>query len=189
MAVALVGVAGTIVGVVLGWLLSRITAREVAREERKWQEEQLLRERQEAAASELRAAVIEVQEIAPRISMSPKEAAEPLAKARMMVQGAWTRASVLRDEGIDERFYALDMALFIAYQDTTATRETINFWPLNIALVDLRKALDAYLRRESQPMPEFPTSPEQIEIAGSSGVGIEKIGRGTRRRISARRRE
>lgn len=50
MAVALVGVGGTILGVVLGWYLSRFTAREVAREERQWQEAQMVRERQESAA-------------------------------------------------------------------------------------------------------------------------------------------
>lgn len=64
----------------------------------------------------------------------------------------------------------------MAVQDaTTQNREAINFWPLSIALVDLRKALDAYLRRESQPPPEFPTSKEQIEIAGSADVAIDQI--------------
>jgi hypothetical protein len=176
MAVALVGVGGTIAGVVLGWFLSRFTAREVAREERQWQEAQMVRERQEAAASQLRAAVIEAQEVIPLGMKRPRDAAEPISDGFGALRNAWTRASILRSDDIDERFHALDMALFMAIQDTTIqNREAINFWPLSIALVDLRKALDAYLRRESQPQPEFPTSKELVEIAGSADVAIDQI--------------
>lgn len=176
MAVALVGVGGTIVGVVLGWFLSRITAREVAREERQWQEAQMVREQQEAAASQLRAAVIEAQGVIPQAMTQTRDAAEPLSDGFRALRNAWTRASILRNDDIDERFHALDMAIFMAIQDTTTQdREAINFWPLSIALVDLRKALDAYLRREPQPTPEFPTSKEQVGIAGSADVAIDQI--------------
>jgi len=168
MTVALVGVGGAAGGVVLGWYLSRSTARE----ERQWQEAQMVRERQEAAASQLRAAVIEAQEVIPPATGQPSDAAGPLSNGFRALRNAWTRASILRDDDINERFHALDMALFLAIQDTTTqNREAINFWPLSIALVDLRKALDAYLRREPQPPPEFPTSKEQVEIAGSADVG------------------
>jgi hypothetical protein len=170
--VALVGVGGTILGVVLGWYLSRFTARE----ERQWQEAQMVRERQEAVASQLRAAVIEAQGVIPLGMRRPRDAAEPLSDGFGALRNAWTRASILRSDDIDERFHALDMALFMAIQDTTIqNREAINFWPLSIALVDLRKTLDAYLRRESQPPPEFPTSKELIEIAGSADVAIDQI--------------
>ena len=176
MTVALVGVGGTIVGVVLGWYLSRFTAREVAREERQWQEAQMVRERQEVAASQLRAAVIEAQGVIPQTMKQPRDAAEPLSDGFRALRNAWTRASILRSDDIDERFHALDMALFMAIQDTTIqNRGAINFWPLSTALVDLRKALDAYLRREPQPPPEFPTSKEQVEIAGSADVAIDQI--------------
>jgi hypothetical protein len=44
--------------------------------------------------------------------------------------------------------------------------------------------LDAYLRREPQPPPEFPTSKEQVEIAGSADVAIDQI----RRHLNKQRR-
>jgi hypothetical protein len=149
-----------------------------AREERQWQEAQTVRERQEAAADQLRAAVIDVQKVMPQEVRPPADATDDLNAAHRQLREAWTRASLLTDEGVERCFSALDMALFIATQDTIGRRtsdEQINFWPLSIAAIDLRKALDALLRREPLPEPAFPSSQEQIEIAGSQRNGLEQI--------------
>lgn len=70
MEAAIIGVCGTLLGTVLGWRLSHHTAREVAREERQWQEDRAIRHRHEAAAEALREAVIDVQDVTPQYQIS-----------------------------------------------------------------------------------------------------------------------
>lgn len=176
MVTALLGIGGTIAGVLLGWWLSHKTARDVAREEREWHESQTIRERQETAAGALREAVIEAQRTIPQDLSRRDDAASALFEGHRQLREAWTRASLLRNDGIERCFTALDMALFIAQQSTNHSKEhAINFWPLSIALVDMRKALDAYLRREDLPQPVLPSPKELIRIAGSDRNGIEQI--------------
>lgn len=165
-------VIGTVLGVLLGWCLSLRTARE----EREWQESQTLRQRQERAAEQLRADLIAVQETMPNSLRPPAEAVDDLLAAHRRFRAAWTRASLLTDRTIEDRVGAFDMVLFTAVMDSQGTGpEPINYWILERAAVDLRKALDAFLRREPPPAPNFPSSSEQIEIMGSSPRGLDRI--------------
>jgi hypothetical protein len=81
--------------------------------------------------------------------MDPKEAAQPLEQAHRRLREAWSRASVLRDEGIHRRFDALDMALYIAEGDCRYHPDRapeVDFYPLHVAITDLRRGLGTYLR-------------------------------------------
>src|SRR2546425_1122211 len=83
---------------------------------------QTARERQEDAAARLNDAVIEIATGCPRGQMDRREASEPLLKAHRALIDAWSRSGVLTDHEIRERFRALDMAMFIASQDTRDPR-------------------------------------------------------------------
>lgn len=171
------GVLGGLGGTYLGWRLSKSLSAEITESEREYQEKQTVRLREEAAAEQLRDAVIEIQGKMPAILMDAREAAEPLRASNVDLWRARTRASVLRDSAIEERFSAADMAIFIATHDAAqaAPDVRLNFWSLGEGLAELRKALDAFVRREPPPQFVFPTAGELIEISGSSGVGIDKI--------------
>jgi hypothetical protein len=189
MGIALIGVGGTIVGVVLGWWLSGRTAREATREEREYQEAAAIRQRREDAAAALREELIEIREKLPVSSMKPEQALDALLKGHRMIRNAWSRASIIRDDRVDQSFKALDMVVFLAVDDSTAAREgrSINYWVLGLAVADLRAMLDAYLLREALPEPQFPSSSEQVEIAGSDDFVLHKIMSEVRARERARR--
>lgn len=173
------GTLGGIAGTWLGWKLSKSLALEVAQLEREHQEKQAVRGREEVAAELLRDAVIEAQISMPTGRMNASDAREPLLGAGRGLRMAWTRASVLRDEAIRDRFSTLDMAIFISSQDLAGAKDkaVLNFWALGEAVVELRRALDAFLLREPAPNFDFPEAKELVEIAGSTGVGIDKIHR------------
>ncbi len=184
MDVAVVGVVGSVLGTIggtlLGWYLSRKTIREVAQEERRWQEEQTIRERQDAAVEQLRTELIQLQGVLPKSVRSPAKAIDDLYAAHQQLREAWTRASLLTDEEIAERVAALDMAIFLAIQDSQGARSDanpINYYALEEAAVDLRKALDAFLRREQLSTAMFPSARDQVDIAGSHEHGFGRVAR------------
>lgn len=191
---ALVGVVGsivgTVIGVVLGARLSRTMARDIAHEEREWQESRSLRARQEHAVESLRSDLINLQRAMPKEVRPPADALDELVESHRQLREAWTRASLLTDDGIDERVRAFDMALMTAVMDSQGgNSDPINYWVLEQAAVDVRKALDAFLLNEEQPAPMFLTAREQVEVMGSSDRGLDQVRRAVAERRIARREE
>lgn len=171
------GTGGTLGGVALGaWIEKRRSDRET------------VRGREEEAAEVLDLAAVEALAVLPVGVMSRHEAAPGLESGQQMLLSAWSRTTVLADPGIDRRFHALRMALHIAIQDCQMPPSMLaneagevadmNFYPLSVAVRDLRMALAAFRRREPLPDPEFPSARECIKLAHPDGrnVGLEGIG-------------
>ena len=100
-----------------------------------------------------------------------------LRKAHVKLHEAWARSTVLNVPEIDERMNALNIALVIAEQDASFGEQDVNYWPLSIALRDVRKALAAFQRREPLPVKEFPPVDEVIALAHPKGrnVGLDGV--------------
>ena len=172
-ALAILGLVGTLGGVFLGWRLSLKTSRE----ERVWQEQQTVRQRQEAAAAALDAALIEVGRQMPD-GVVGREAIENMDAAQLLLREAWARAVVLADAEIDRRLHALDTAMYIASQDISKPgQQQVRMWPLTVAFRDLRAALVAFQRREEPPGAEFPTV-EQSCVLMTGRIPIRQMGVG-----------
>lgn len=144
-----------------GWLLSQHSARE----ERTWAERQTVRQRQDEVAAKFDATLVKIMAETPRGVIEASDAAGPLLKARVRFAEALTMTTILFGEELDDRLYALDMALFVASQEAKARRGTINFWPLEIAFRDARRALAAFQKREPLPPAEFPTARELVALS------------------------
>jgi hypothetical protein len=138
--------------------------------------------------------------------MDRGDAGKAIAEAHRALRMAWTRASLLRDEGINRCYHALDMVLYLAEGDTRRVwmgrvrpgepvelpvDGQVNFYPIWVAFFDLRKALDAYLRGEEPPTPEIPSQEELIDIFYPEGrdVGIVGLGDYLRKQQLARERD
>jgi hypothetical protein len=166
MLTAIIGVARSLGGVVLGWWLTRRTSRD----EREWRERQTVRERQEAAAAALDCALVDIQDKTPRTVMPCIKARDPIVEAQRRVREAWTRAVVISDPEIVRRMNALDMALFIAVGDVVRSKAdaSVNFWPVAIMFMDARQALAAFQRREAPPPAELPDARELVKLSSAS---------------------
>jgi hypothetical protein len=172
-ALAILALIGTLGGVYLGWRLSLKTSRE----ERVWQEQQTVRQRQETAAAALDAALIDVGKLMPE-GVVGREAIGSIDAATLLLREAWSRATVLADAEIDRRLHALDTALFIAAQDVgTPGQQQVNLWPLSIAFRELRATLVAFQRREEPPEAEFPTVEQMFDFVRPRGrtVGLQGV--------------
>jgi hypothetical protein len=172
-AFAILGLIGTLGGVYLGWRLSLRTSRE----EREWQEQQTIRQRQETAAAALDAALIDVGKQMPQ-GVVGREAIGNIDAAQMLLREAWSRATVLADAEIDRRLHALDTAMFIAGQDANKPgQQQVTLWPLTVAFRDLRAALVAFQRRKEPPEAEFPTVEQMFELVHPRGrtVGLQGV--------------
>jgi hypothetical protein len=173
-ALAILGVIGTLGGVLLGWRLSLKTSRE----ERVWQERQTVRQRQETAAAALDAAVIEVGKLMPKGVVDGREAFGSIDAAQARLREAWSRATVLANAEIDRRLHALDTAMFIASQDISKPgQQQVSLWPLDVAFRELRAALVAFQRREEPPEAAFPTTEQIFELVHPGGrtVGLQGV--------------
>jgi hypothetical protein len=156
--VAIVGVAGTLLGVVLGAVLAHRTAMDVAAQQREWDREARLHERHASIAARFDEALLDAFRDVPMGVESGRVAAQKLREGQVMFQSAWRRTTALDDEGLERRITALDMALVIAETHARfGPDEEINHWALSVAFRDLRKALGAFQQAKPLPEPEFPT--------------------------------
>src|SRR4051794_20820336 len=96
-----------------GWLLSQ----QSAREERRWAEKQSVRQRQDDVAAKFDTRPVEISAETPRGVMETRDAVEPLHVARRRYAEALTMTTILFGGELDDRLSALDMALFVAWQD------------------------------------------------------------------------
>jgi hypothetical protein len=123
-----------LVGVLVGWLLSQQTARQ----QRRWDERQTVRQRQDEVAAKFDARLVEIIAVTPRVLMDARDAVEPLREARRRYSEALTMTTILSGGELDDRLYALDMALFVAAQEAKsaarradqllATRDRLPRW-------------------------------------------------------------
>lgn len=162
-----------LIGVVLGVHLNRRSALTAAREEREHASSQEVQRRKEEAAARLDAAVHESQSELPS-DVKASEAAEQLAPIRTRLLHALARNAILDDPEIDRRFLALNITLGMATQARNWRRgehtdSTLNLWPANVAMRELREALTYYQRREDPPPAKYPTSKELIRIVHGDG--------------------
>jgi hypothetical protein len=137
-----------------------------------------LRERQEEVAAQLHAEIVELMKITPQVQMDPRAAREPLATAHRRLREAEARSAALAEPRVTARMRALDVAMFIAEFDTgIPARETVNFWPLSVALSDVLQALVAFQRHEDPPEPNFPPVDKLSELAWPEGrtEGIDGV--------------
>ncbi len=172
-ALAILGLIGTLGGVYLGSRLSLKTSRE----ERVWQEQQTVRQRQETAAAALDAALIEVGKLMPE-GVVGREAIANIDAAQMLLREVWSRATGLADAEIDRRLHALDTAMFIAAQDVSMPgQQQVTVWALSVAFRELRAALVAFQRREEPPEAEFPTVEQMFDLVHPHGrsVGLQGV--------------
>src|SRR4051794_12457209 len=132
----------SMVSVLGGWLLSQ----QSAREERRWREKDSVRQQQNEVAAKFDARLVEIMAETPRMVMeTADDAVEPLRGARRHYSEALAMTTILFGEELDDRLYALDMALYLALQDAKTQRyASMNFWPLEIAFRDVRRALAAF---------------------------------------------
>jgi hypothetical protein len=177
----------TIRGVVLGWKLSADTARAAAREEREWAERHTVRQRQETAAEALDNRVMEATRDLPAVQGPAIEVAAAYDRVRINLLRAWARSTVLDDPEIERRIRALDMALFVDAQHGRTLRPsvvggrpiepTLNPWPIQVAVTELRMALAYFQRREEAPAAQFQTAEEIVELAHPEGgsVGLDAV--------------
>lgn len=109
-------------GVVLGWWLGGKTARRSARDEREWQERQTIRQRQEQAAERLHEQISEAVRDMSWGTVPAEGIRDKLPEIHRRVLRACAGSTVQAEKGIRERIRRLDMLLFIADGDASATR-------------------------------------------------------------------
>ncbi len=162
-----------LIGVIVGARLNRRSALAAAQEEREWASKQQVRQRLEEAAARIDRAVMEGWADAPRGEIDTREAADALFPFQTTLLEALTRNAVLDDPEIDRRFHALNMTIGMASRARRWLRgaevETVNLYPLEVAVRELREALTYFQRRQPPPPAAYPTSKELIRIVHKDG--------------------
>ena len=161
-------------GVGFGAWLNHRLSRSAVKEEREWVSTQQVQARKEAAAAQLDAAVLKVLDEVPQGSLDTRNAADELQPLPTRLLGAWAQNAVLDDPEIERRFFALNMTIGMAsrsrnWRRGSAEPQTINLWPINVAVRELREALIYFLKRQAPPAAKYPTSKELIRIVHKDG--------------------
>ena len=186
--VAVIGIPSSLAGVWLGSRLSRDTALEVAETQRVNADRQLVRQRRDDAAAELDRAIVAAMRAVPFSIVEPREHESGCDQARAGLHDAWQRSIVIKDQEIDDRVWALSMALHFASADAHRCRvnsssdgeyRSVNPWPIQVAYQDLRKALEAFQHHADPPPARFPPHSSLVELAhpGGGDQGLEGIRR------------
>lgn len=162
-----------LLGVVLGARLNRSSSLAAAREEREHSSKERVRQRKEEAASRLDTAVLESLHELPN-DVKASEAPDELAPMQTRILQALARNAILDDPEIDRRFFALNMTVSMASRARNWRRgelsdPSLNLWPIQVAMRELREALTYYQRREDPPPAKYPTSKELIQIVHKGG--------------------
>jgi hypothetical protein len=192
-----VGIAGIVAssatglgGVWLGSHLSKQTARDLAHDQREWEEERTLRQRKVEAALKTDERLLEAATGMPTVAGPALEAGRAMDQARRLILNAFGRSLVLDDPEINERVRALDMGMLIFTQhaEFLATRTppvvsavgepTINPWPITVAFAEVREALSCFARHVDPPEAKFPRASEVVEMSTDSDgheVGLDAV--------------
>jgi hypothetical protein len=181
-----VGIPASLFGVWLGSRLSENTALAVLKKQQEFADRQLVRQRRDDAAAELDRSVTDVMKQTPFGTHDVREIEARCDAARSSLHDAWQRSTVVKDQEIDDRVWALSMALHFASGDAQAARilgarqreaPTVNLWPVHVAFGDVRKALEAFLHHREPPPAEFPPVGELVGLAhpGGQNEGLEGI--------------
>jgi hypothetical protein len=163
-------------GVWLGGRIDRRLARDLASDQRKWAEAQEVRRRQDDAAGELDRDVRAAFEDAPSLGVvTARVAHEQLNPVRGRLIGAWQKWTVLKDQEIDDRVWALSMALVYGSWDGEALvargedDAEVSLDPIRVALQDVRTALASFQQHEPPPPRKFPSLPELVKLTSGRG--------------------
>jgi hypothetical protein len=174
-----VGAVITLGGIVLGWKLNQASALRAVADERRYQEKRSSLQRQQDAAGKLDE---QLHEALAGVEFAPpggvREHADRLDGTRTALISAWQRASVLDEPEIEARLQALGMALMVAASHARYDRhDSINAWPLTIAIREVREALTCFQRGDQPPGALFPRSNEIVGLAhpGGRSVGLDGI--------------
>jgi hypothetical protein len=173
-------------GTYLGSRLSRQTARDIASDQREWDESQAVRMRRDDAAAELDAALDAAFAGTAFRKVPPSQATEQLGQARQAMTRAWVRTGLLiGDVEIDGRIRTLNAAAFVGEMSENVRTElvrtgrtapnTVNTWPVAVALQDVRRALAAFQAHEDPPDADCPPADKVVELAYPSGGGEEGL--------------
>jgi hypothetical protein len=181
---AVIGVAGTLAGTIIGAGLSRLASKGSAKEEREHQASELIRQRREAAAQALDTELERLDEAMPLPATPSAEALPAFQEAGRILRLCEKRAALIEDEQITDRLHALNFGLFVALNDAEELdgKGSVNAWSMGFAFSDLYAAVHAYQLRKDPPPATFLTVDEQRELIGDNPIGMPLINRAMRRR-------
>jgi hypothetical protein len=163
-----------LVGAVAGWLLNKGTAKE----EREHQQRLRVREIEVEAA---RAMYDALERIGLRLpAVGEPDSAEPYWDALEEWERGWGWSSMLTDDDLLDRYWAVRTMLWMAHRFAPASHQCRP--GLRRAVVDAQRALTAFRREEPLPPRTFPTTMELLELVPErAGGGVRSLVQGGRR--------
>lgn len=181
--------AGTLALAAFTAWLARRTSREVkvgeeqlilSRKALESQETSRRRARQEDAAIAFDVEVQNWERVTPTGVSQRGPAGRRIGEVLQNLRQHWgvARALLQRETPIDLAVRSLDVVLFTAEQDCGTNRaDELNFWPLAVALDDLRRAIEAFVHDEATPVPRLPPVETLAALAypADNSLGLEGI--------------
>lgn len=175
------GIATSFAGIAFGAALNHYISKGAVASEREYAENREAKRRQMDAAAKFDEGVMEALDGALIWTGDRREVADRLDAARGHLMRAWQRSIVLADPEIEQRVNALDMSMVVASNHGRGRRpdgdETMNIWPISVAMRELRVALACFQRGETPPSAEYPRSGDVVKLAHPDGrsVGLEGV--------------
>jgi hypothetical protein len=179
--VGIAGIVATLGGVWLGSFLSKQTARDLAEDQRKWEERHAVRQRQDEEAAKLDERLLEALAGCPSGAGPARETAEKVNEARSAMLRACSRGTVLDDPEILARVWALAMVMMIACDDAEIAEHrwraasgepqpVLNPWPITVGIHELRESISCFQRHVDPPPANLPKSSELVELGSLDKV-------------------
>jgi hypothetical protein len=201
-AIAIAGLASSAAtglgGVYLGSRLSRQTARDLARDQREWDELHAIRQRKDEEAAKLDKHFQEALAELPRMVGPAGEVGEKIRVARNNMLRVFGSGTVFDDPETTDRVHALSIAMLVASDqaemlDHGSRRASgdqeprLNPWPLTVGVGEVREALSCFQRHVDPPDAMFPTANEVLQLATRDGeeVGLDGVWEVLRERLRA----
>jgi hypothetical protein len=174
---ASLGIAGTLLGTAIGWVLNERSASRARDEERALAREDRVREREVSVAHDLDAALRELGPMMP--AFDDEQAAGAYWQAHIRWQTAFATTGILRDPDLADRYEAVGHMLFCTWATAASKRGDPEPHLVELAAMSARQSIAAFLREEPLPPPTFPPASvlreEGLARMSARGIEVEKL--------------